>query len=57
MHHSKVKAFINKIIPVHAHALLAFAVQKIQHHSVNVWTLEELLEWREDLIQKLRSRE
>jgi hypothetical protein len=57
MEHSKLKAFINKVIPVHAHALFAFIVEKIQQENASVWTLEVLLEWRAELIRRLHSRE
>jgi hypothetical protein len=55
--HSKVKAFINKVIPIQAHALFAFILDKIQQQNASVWTLEVLLEWREELIRRLHSQE
>lgn len=55
--HSKVKGFINKVLPVHAHALFAFIVEKIQQENASVWNLEVLLEWRAELITRLRTRE
>jgi hypothetical protein len=38
MEHSKLKGFVNKVVPVHGHALFSFIVEKI-HQNESVWTM------------------
>ena len=55
--HGKLRNFLNKVIPVHSHALFAFIVEKVQRENVSVWDLELLLEWRNHLLQQGRGSE
>jgi hypothetical protein len=54
--HFKIKNFLNKVIPVHSHALFSFVVEKIQQENANVWNMDVLMEWREYLLRRLSSR-
>jgi hypothetical protein len=48
---------VNKVIPVHGHALFSFITDKIQQENASAWTMDMLLEWRGELIRRLHTTE
>jgi hypothetical protein len=47
--HSKLKFFINQVIPQQGHEFFAFALQHLQQHNSAVWNFDTLLLWRDHL--------